>query len=869
MAQPGPIIALRKQLVAAGYIPLPLTGKIPAIGRWQRFGTAEDVISDAEIEHWSTPLDRSKHHEDPTNIGRCPFATNTGLDCSHMPTLDFDLGSDIELTRAAWALIKERFEERGFVVFRAAGNKQTFQQRPKFAVPFRTDVPFPHIEQEFVQTEKEQAEGKDALIEVRGARQQIAAFGLHPNLREPYRWLGGTPGEIAHEDLPYISHDEAVQLVADLTDLAEQYGRKRKGALADSGAARQPNGRDHPWPAKAPRDLVAAALEIIPNDDLSWNDWNRVAMATYAATEGVGFELFNRWSAKSNKYTAKATAAKWQALTKCPPKSIGAGTLVYLANQHEPGFSQSFGISPEEDSDPGEPPPYHDEPPRVGEPGSEWIPNIGDWVQVEMQGVLGEPMRVREIVRDDNGKAWVRFEGTESAAPAHTVSRYAKPRPQLDFKFNIGDWIIETGPGRVDKTARWKVIGLKAIDYEPYLQVEGRNDCIHVQFAELAADQSEGPPRLIVGDRELCLRVAAEVKQQAVQWLWYGHLAYGFLEILSGAPEQGKTQILYYIAARVSNGLPWPGEDKNIRRDLRKVMLLTTAEESIEHTVIPRLIAAGANMGNVIIPYEIRISKKFGRLVLLGKDYDLLEMALKIHQPAFLGIDPITAHMGSSTDSYKATDVRAILSPLKEIVERCRVAGGIVTHPPKNNPNPTAQNQFIGSQAFIALARIGHIVAPEIDENGKPTGRRYFANAKNNLTARQPTLTYRILPITTGYDEDARQSIESSHVVFDDNPVSLTAEQILANTSKKRGPEAFDREKAETFLKEILANGPVESKVIRAEADELGISKSTLYRAADVLKVIRKQSGLGKTASHTWELPVANIIPFPSHKDEE
>ena len=48
---------------------------------------------------------------------------------------------------------------------------------------------------------------------------------------------------------------------------------------------------------------VASALSVIPNNDLEWNDWNRIGMATWAATGGseVGRKAFAEWSAKSSK----------------------------------------------------------------------------------------------------------------------------------------------------------------------------------------------------------------------------------------------------------------------------------------------------------------------------------------------------------------------------------------------------------------------------------------------------------------------------------------------------------------------------------------------------------------------------------------
>src|SRR5262245_51096875 len=93
-------------------------------------------------------------------------------------------------------------------------------------------------------------------------------------------------------------------------------------------------------------------------------------------------------------------------------------------------------------------------------------------------------------------------------------------------------------------------------------------------------------------------------------------------------------------------------------------------------------------------------------------------------------IDPITAYMGGRTDSHKATEVRAQLGPLKDLAERTNVAISTITHPPKNS-GQRALDQYIGSQAFIAACRIGHLCIPEMKENADgehvPTGRVLFS----------------------------------------------------------------------------------------------------------------------------------------------
>jgi hypothetical protein len=90
---------------------------------------------------------------------------------------------------------------------------------------------------------------------------------------------------------------------------------------------------------------VALALAVIPNDsnrpehDYWW--WNRIGMATWAATGGseIGRVAFHEWSAKADKYDRVATESRWQHYRTSPPNRLGFGSLVYLARQHQPEWT--------------------------------------------------------------------------------------------------------------------------------------------------------------------------------------------------------------------------------------------------------------------------------------------------------------------------------------------------------------------------------------------------------------------------------------------------------------------------------------------------------------------------------------------------
>ena len=88
---------------------------------------------------------------------------------------------------------------------------------------------------------------------------------------------------------------------------------------------------------------VSAALEIIPNDDLHWNDWMAMGLATVNASRGSekGYEAFEKWSAKSgshNRRGANDCREHWEQWKRSPGDRIGIGYLMLEAEKAQPGW---------------------------------------------------------------------------------------------------------------------------------------------------------------------------------------------------------------------------------------------------------------------------------------------------------------------------------------------------------------------------------------------------------------------------------------------------------------------------------------------------------------------------------------------------
>ena len=118
-------------------------------------------------------------------------------------------------------------------------------------------------------------------------------------------------------------------------------------ALVTASARASGSGGSATGDRQAPIERVTAAVAVIPNPDLGWDDWCRIGMAIFAATGGSdqGLAIFDALSAKSAKHSEENTAIKWEQFHSSPPNDIGMGILVHLAREAQPGWEALIGLS--------------------------------------------------------------------------------------------------------------------------------------------------------------------------------------------------------------------------------------------------------------------------------------------------------------------------------------------------------------------------------------------------------------------------------------------------------------------------------------------------------------------------------------------
>jgi putative DNA primase/helicase len=353
----------------------------------------------------------------------------------------------------------------------------------------------------------------------------------------------------------------------------------------------------------------------------------------------------------------------------------------------------------------------------------------------------------------------------------------------------------------------------------------------------------------------LISRCAAEIAPKRIDFTWAGRIARGKHTAIAGEPGDGKSQLSVYIAATVSRGGEWPCSEG--RAPIGNVIILN-AEDGADDTVVPRLIAAGADLNRIHIVSAVS-QGTVRRTFNLQGDLALLEQKItEIRDVALVIIDPISSYMGK-TDSHKNAEVRGALEPLSEMAERLQVAILSITHFSKSGTgtNTKALHRFIGSIAFVGAPRAAFAVVEDTDNEG----RMLFLHAKNNMARKPQGLSYRLVQRLVG---DPGEDIVASYVVWESEPVSISADEALRATDTSGDRSAATE--AEEFLREKLSEGPVSAKEGEEHARALGIAPRTLARARKKLGVVAEKVGLKE--GWIWRLPAEDCQTTPKNANQ-
>lgn len=342
--------------------------------------------------------------------------------------------------------------------------------------------------------------------------------------------------------------------------------------------------------------------------------------------------------------------------------------------------------------------------------------------------------------------------------------------------------------------------------------------------------------------REVVVTAGASISPRRVRWLWDGRLALGTLGLLAGPEGLGKSTIAYTVAAWLSQGL-LPGEFHGSARGV----LVCATEDSWGHTIVPRLMAAGADLQKV---YKLDVRLPDDILVGPSLPLDVAgvgEMAREVEASLIL-LDPLISRLDGVLDTHRDGEVRQALEPLTSMLDANDMAAlGLIHHNKSGSTDPL--QLVMASKAFTAVARSVHTVVRDPDDE---TGlRRYFGTVKNNLGSIDlPTLTF---------------TIDSWEYKTEDGPgwtgKVIWGDEVRESIADLLGRAAQDPDKrsavgaAKEWLLDYLGErgGMAPAAEIQRAGQAAKHSEASIQRAGKALEVRKEKAGY--QGAWSWFLP--------------
>lgn len=303
-------------LLANGYSILPIAPREKFPGRWTGRGF--------------TMLQWERYRETPATEAAvrswCLFPeAGVGVICGRIIGIDIDV-EDAALVEQIYGIVNRRLGVTPAV---------RIGREPRKLLVYRTPTPFRKM--------------RRGPVEVLAEGQQFVAYGIHP-AGHHYAWPMEGLHEIRADELPEVSEAQVLDCLDEIwAALPEELRRSLKAhaptALED--AARR-EGKASILGQRGNLDAIEDAMLAIPNDDLPWDEWNKIGMALYGALGEDGLGVFDRWSRLSAKYAGKgdSPSRRWASYRRSPPSQLGAGTIYHVAGLYGWRCPPEYSLQP-------------------------------------------------------------------------------------------------------------------------------------------------------------------------------------------------------------------------------------------------------------------------------------------------------------------------------------------------------------------------------------------------------------------------------------------------------------------------------------------------------------------------------------------
>lgn len=321
-------------------------------------------------------------------------------------------------------------------------------------------------------------------------------------------------------------------------------------------------------------------------------------------------------------------------------------------------------------------------------------------------------------------------------------------------------------------------------------------------------------------------------------WLWPSHIPAAALTLVAGHFGSGKSFVASDLAARLSAGLPWPG-DENGAPEPQPVLLISHEQES--GVVNRRMMQAGARLDCVHTSHDVEshnlaTGARGSRPFQLPDGLALLETFLVNHRDVRVVIIDSLSYF---VEAGGTRNLREAVARLATFASHWRVTI-IGTIQFRGEPKPRHELRALGDEVVALLPRAIWGIERE--------------SATDDALRQLRPLKLSHEPTTTSLQFD----LVDGQVIWSECPEPCRALSDLALPTESGTLRQIDR--ACEWLRKTLANGDVASNDLATLGEKAGLSWGTIVRGTSEVNVVKRKKrmpdGNGTMATY-WSLPLA------------
>jgi hypothetical protein len=275
---------------------------------------------------------------------------------------------------------------------------------------------------------------------------------------------------------------------------------------------------------------------------------------------------------------------------------------------------------------------------------------------------------------------------------------------------------------------------------------------------------------IVVGRPHFSVIVPRAEDIRAPRFLYENRILVGAWNGVIGPPDIGKGTTQLDIAARATRG-----ELPGCRYGQPVVTLLIGSEDNLAEVLVPRLMAAGADLDQMrVLKYDDGVAPD-----LVG-DLDQVRAAVVENGVELVLVDQVLDHIDADVNTHGQHDVRRVLGPMGRLADAENFAAVFTAHPNKAT-GVQLRDRMGGSSQFLAVPRCVLALGWHPDR----PGYRALVRVKGNVGKPPLPLVFTI-ESDHAVNPDTGEAVEAGRITGLEEDLELDPRAVTFETPKER-----------------------------------------------------------------------------------